>query len=598
MPRDYAARMAREKALAAADDAAHVLAGDTVVAVGRRILPKAEDEATARACLELLSGRRHRVLSADRAARPRRHAARAAAARRKCASSRSPRRRSPPISPAASGTARPAATPSRAAPRALIAWISGSHSGVVGLPLFEARALLKSRGLPRWLRWSCIEEGIGEHRAILLGSERIAGRARRLARRAGSGPGRRRDPRGRAPRAAARGTARFASGEEALVDGLRRPRPAKARRSGSRSSRPALGERGRRKLARARPTEPLRAPRRRWSSDCEPKGTWCTVVPEVPRQGRAPSWPRPSPAKSPSRRQRSTFSPTPAMLLVDVDGTLAPRALALAAGRRRSPRRCAGSTSAARSASTSPPCADKADRRAVDEALAAALAGWPHERTAMNGFGFVQLVARLERPSLLHRAAFQRAGLAAHARCCAAPSCCRRRGACCFGPSGARSPAQARSGSRNSPAARGAKCAGKHARPCHRGPAGPTRAAMTTRPCPICKKPRSEQSRPVLLEPLPRPRPRPLVQRGLRGPRPAGRSREHPPRKIAVIPAKPPRPRASVEPAARGPGFRQMTGDPLPSAPLRHRRVLQRPDRRTTRGSGACPGSSVGRACD
>ena len=64
LPRDYARRMAREKALAAASDAAHVLAGDTVVAAGRRILPKAEDEATARRCLELLSGRRHTVLSA------------------------------------------------------------------------------------------------------------------------------------------------------------------------------------------------------------------------------------------------------------------------------------------------------------------------------------------------------------------------------------------------------------------------------------------------------------------------------------------------------------------------------------------------------
>ena len=64
LPRLYAARMAREKARSAADTSAHVLAGDTVVAVGRRILPKAEDEATARACLELMSGRRHRVLSA------------------------------------------------------------------------------------------------------------------------------------------------------------------------------------------------------------------------------------------------------------------------------------------------------------------------------------------------------------------------------------------------------------------------------------------------------------------------------------------------------------------------------------------------------
>ena len=64
LPRAYAVRMAREKAQAAASDSAHVLAGDTVVAAGRRILPKAEDEATARQCLDLLSGRRHRVLSA------------------------------------------------------------------------------------------------------------------------------------------------------------------------------------------------------------------------------------------------------------------------------------------------------------------------------------------------------------------------------------------------------------------------------------------------------------------------------------------------------------------------------------------------------
>ena len=69
LPTVYAERMAREKAEAAADDTAHVLAGDTVVACGRRILPKAEDEATARKCLALLSGRRHRVLSRDCPAR-------------------------------------------------------------------------------------------------------------------------------------------------------------------------------------------------------------------------------------------------------------------------------------------------------------------------------------------------------------------------------------------------------------------------------------------------------------------------------------------------------------------------------------------------
>jgi septum formation protein len=63
-PADYARRVAREKAQAVAADHANafVLAADTVVALGRRILPKAEDEAAARRCLKLLSGRRHRVL--------------------------------------------------------------------------------------------------------------------------------------------------------------------------------------------------------------------------------------------------------------------------------------------------------------------------------------------------------------------------------------------------------------------------------------------------------------------------------------------------------------------------------------------------------
>lgn len=66
MPRDHAIRLAAEKARAAAALAPGcvVLAGDTVVGAGRRVLPKAEDEATARRCLAALSGRRHRVYSA------------------------------------------------------------------------------------------------------------------------------------------------------------------------------------------------------------------------------------------------------------------------------------------------------------------------------------------------------------------------------------------------------------------------------------------------------------------------------------------------------------------------------------------------------
>src|SRR5215218_10459570 len=64
IPDRYACRMAAEKAAAVAEPGAIVLAADTVVAAGRRILPKTEDEEEARAALGLLSGRRHRVHSA------------------------------------------------------------------------------------------------------------------------------------------------------------------------------------------------------------------------------------------------------------------------------------------------------------------------------------------------------------------------------------------------------------------------------------------------------------------------------------------------------------------------------------------------------
>lgn len=62
-PHDYAQRLGVEKAqaIAAAHPGAFVLGADTAVACGRRILPKAEDEETARMCLNLISGRAHRV---------------------------------------------------------------------------------------------------------------------------------------------------------------------------------------------------------------------------------------------------------------------------------------------------------------------------------------------------------------------------------------------------------------------------------------------------------------------------------------------------------------------------------------------------------
>ncbi len=147
VPRAYATRMAREKALAAADPTSHVLAGDTVVACGRRVLPKAEDEATARRCLELLSGRRHTVLSAVALLAP-------DGTMRERLSETKVRFKSLSAQEIADyiasgewlGKAGGYAIQGRA--EGLIAWIGGSHSGVVGLPLFETRALLKSAGFP------------------------------------------------------------------------------------------------------------------------------------------------------------------------------------------------------------------------------------------------------------------------------------------------------------------------------------------------------------------------------------------------------------------------------------------------------------------
>ena len=60
-----------------------------------------------------------------------------------------------------------------------------------------------------------------------------------------------------------------------------------------------------------------------------------------------------------------------------------------------------------------PTVSTRAERKAIDEQLGIFLQDWPHERTAMNGFGLVQIVRRLERPSLLHRIARDRRGAVA-----------------------------------------------------------------------------------------------------------------------------------------------------------------------------------------
>ncbi|MBY6218322.1 Maf family protein [Qipengyuania aquimaris] len=145
LPRDYAKRMAREKAEAAASEDGFVLAGDTVVAAGRRILPKAEDEATARKCLELLSGRRHRVLSAI-ALRAPDDSIRERLSETVVLFKRLSNEEIDAYIASGEWDGKAGGYAIQGIAEGLIARIQGSHSGVVGLPLYETRALLKAAG--------------------------------------------------------------------------------------------------------------------------------------------------------------------------------------------------------------------------------------------------------------------------------------------------------------------------------------------------------------------------------------------------------------------------------------------------------------------
>lgn len=268
--------------------------------------------------------------------------------------------------------------------------------------------------MAEWL----IEEGIAEHRAILLeGGEILAAQVEWpgsltagevadavLVSRAAGSP---------------RGAVRFPGGEEALVDRLP-PSAAEGAPLRVEVTRSAISERGRTKLAQARPTD--RAPR---PAPTLARRLGGRIVRRFPDCGwedlHAAAWD----GEVAFRGGMLAVSPTPAMTLVDIDGSLAARNLALAAipALAATIRRfdLAGSIGV-----DFPTLPEKTDRRAVDAALGEALAGWPHERTAINGFGFVQFIARLERPSLVARLARDRPGAAArtllrHAEAVVAP---------------------------------------------------------------------------------------------------------------------------------------------------------------------------------
>jgi septum formation protein len=149
LPAGHVVRLAEAKARAIRPryPDAFILAADTVVACGRRILAKAEDDATALACLGLLSGRRHRVYGGVALLTPL-----GDLALRRVVSQVAFKRLSDEEVSAylASGEWRGKAggyaIQGHAA--AFIPWIAGSYSNVVGLPLYETAQMLAGRGYP------------------------------------------------------------------------------------------------------------------------------------------------------------------------------------------------------------------------------------------------------------------------------------------------------------------------------------------------------------------------------------------------------------------------------------------------------------------
>lgn len=146
LPRDYVARMARQKAeaLPLADNEA-MLTADTTVAVGRRILGKPADRGEAAAFMRLMSGRRHRVLTAVAL----RHAGRTRLRQVETLV------RMRPIDSAAleryldfgDWQGKAGAYAIQGAAAEFIPWIQGSFSAVVGLPLSETAAMLAAIGI-------------------------------------------------------------------------------------------------------------------------------------------------------------------------------------------------------------------------------------------------------------------------------------------------------------------------------------------------------------------------------------------------------------------------------------------------------------------
>lgn len=260
--------------------------------------------------------------------------------------------------------------------------------------------------MAEWL----VEKGIGEERAVLIDKGEIV--AARLVWPGRLAAGQVEDAvLASRHQGSRRGTVRFSNGEDALVDRLPR-----AAQEGApirvEITREALRERDRTKLAHARPSESPPRPAPGLIEQLRGEGFEARSVRRFDGGAWEDLWLEAWQGATAFDGGELAFFDTSAMTLIDIDGAGDPRSLALAAvpaiatALRRFD--MGGSIGI-----DFPTLAAKADRKAVDDALDRALSGWPHERTAMNGFGFVQLVARFARPSLLQRIRRGRTGAAA-----------------------------------------------------------------------------------------------------------------------------------------------------------------------------------------
>ncbi|WP_298288346.1 ribonuclease E/G [Novosphingobium sp.] len=259
------------------------------------------------------------------------------------------------------------------------------------------------------------EDGIAEERAILVANGAIL--SARVEWGEGLRPGLVAEVKlAKRHAGSKRGTVRFDDGTDALIDQLPHEATEGARLM-VRVVRAAIAEKGRTKLPVVRPAPgatPCPAPTLR--EEIEANGASVRALPATSRAFATNGWDE---LVEQAQTGEIAFaggsviiSPTPAMTLIDVDGNLPPLKLALAAVDAIADalhRMDIGGNIGI----DFPTLADKKDRQHVDKALADALIDWTGERTGMNGFGFVQLVARLERPSLIARFARHPAAAAA-----------------------------------------------------------------------------------------------------------------------------------------------------------------------------------------